>query len=520
MSALMYARRTNGGVKLSFLTEKVAPRREERLGTCIEFGGVVGEIHKQFCEGCLKNRSRAFSQGTICQLMPATAILTSLQDCVVIIHGAVGCGGAVHSQGASVRLGQFNSGVKNPKGALWLSTNLNESDVVSGGEEKLKRAIREADKRYRPDAIIVLSTCIPGIIGDDIDGIADALKDQISATILPIHCEGFKTKIMATAYDAIFHSFLRNMVDGRDETEFSVYDNDAAVAAEKIRRKRLVNLLNVSSMTGPDQKELTRLLNKLGLEVNMLPCDAHPDAFRLAPFAALSIGVCPTHDDYFLSYLNEKFGVPFVGGQMPIGIDNTSIWLRQIAEKLGLEEAAERIIKSETEELYKALEPLLPLLKGKTAMLSAGEIRTFATAVLLQELGMEILAVRPYHYDEFGGVEVEKLEKVNPGIRVNVATAQPFEAVNLLYRAKPDIYIGHNSDNIWAAKCGVPILPIYGTQSIYSGYAGAYDIARRVKRHLKNTAFNEHLSKHVRQPYRESWYSEDPFKYIKEGDAI
>ncbi|GHU41734.1 oxidoreductase nitrogenase component 1 [Clostridia bacterium] len=503
---------------MSYIEERVAPRREERLGSCIEYGGTVGEVHKKFCGGCMKNKSRSFSQGTICQLLPAIAILTSLQSTVVLVHGAVGCGGVAHFMGQNVRFGQFNSGDKNPKGALWLSTNLKESDVVSGGEGKLKRAILAADTRYRPDAIVVVSTCIPGIIGDDIDGVVNELQEATSATLLPIHCEGFKTKIMASAYDAIFHSFLRNVVDGVDETEFSVYDNDAALAKEKIRRSRLVNLLNVSSMTGPDQQELTRLLNKLGLEVNMLPCDAHPDAFRLAPFAALSIGVCPTHDDYFMTYLEEKFGVPFVGGQMPIGIENTSIWLRQIAEKLGLSEAAERIIKSETEELNQALKPLLPHLTGKSAMLSAGEIRTFATAVLLQEFGMEILAVRPYHYDEFGGVEVEKLEKVNPGIRVNVATAQPFEAVNILKRAKPDLYIGHNSDNVWAAKCGVPVLPIYGTNSIYSGYAGAYDIARRIKRHFTNTIFNKKLEKNVRQPYRDNWYGEDPFKYIKAGE--
>ncbi|MFP3154514.1 nitrogenase [Lachnospiraceae bacterium ZAX-1] len=504
---------------MNYIKERVAPRREERLGACIEYGGTVGEIHEQFCGGCMKNKSRSFSQGTICQLLPAIAILTSLQDTVVLVHGAVGCGGVAHLMGSNVRLGQFNSGDKNPKGALWLSTNLTESDVVLGGEEKLKRAIVAADTRYRPDAIIVLSTCIPGITGDDLDGVASELKEQIFATLLPIHCEGFKTKIMATAYDAIFHTFLRNVVDGVDETEFAIYDNEEAVAKEKIRRSRLVNLLNVSSMTGPDQQELTRLLNKLGLKVNMLPCDAHPDAFRFAPFAALSIGVCPTHDDYFMTYLQERFGVPFVSGQMPIGIENTSIWLRQIAEVFGLEEVAERIIKAETEELNKALEPIKRFLAGKTAMLSAGEIRTFSTAVLLQELGMEILAVRPYHYDEFGGIEVKKLEKVNAGIRVNVATAQPFEAVNILKRVDPDIYIGHNSDNIWAAKCGVPILPIYGTNSIYSGYAGAYDIARRLKRHFLNTVFNKKLAKNVRQPYRESWYAQDPFKYIKGGDV-
>ncbi len=501
------------------LNSYTAPCREQRLGTTIEFGGRIGDIHGQFCGGCLKNRSRAFSQGSICQLLPATAILTSLQDTVVIVHGSIGCGGAVHSQGASVRLGQFNSGDKNPKGALWLNTNLNEKDVVTGGEGKLKEAVLEADKRYRPEAIIILSTCVPAIIGDDIDAVADAVKSQVSAAILPIHCEGFKTKIMATAYDAIFHSLLRNLIDGTDETEYRIFDNQLSIEAEKLRRSRMVNLLNVSSMTGPDQKELIRLLNKLGLEVNMLPCDAHPDAFRQAPFAALSVGVCPTHDDYFMTYLKERFGVPYIGGQMPIGIENTGIWLRQVAKFFGLEAAAEKIIEEEKRELNRALEPILYHLKGKTAMLSAGEIRTLSTAVLLQELGLEILAVRPYHYDEFGGTETAKLEKTDPNIVINVATAQPFEAVNLIRRRKPDVYIGHNSDNVWAAKCGCSILPIYGAGNIYSGYAGAFDVARRLYRHFKNTAFNDRLAEYVRQPYKESWYQKNPFHYIKGGNG-
>ncbi|MDR0817077.1 MAG: nitrogenase [Clostridiales Family XIII bacterium] len=505
---------------MNCLDANVAPRREERLGTVIEYGGVVCGIEKDFCGGCMKNRSRGFSQGTICQLIPATAILTYMENAVVIVHGAVGCGGAVHSQGAAMRVAQWKNGDKNPKGILWLSTNLNIRDIVNGGEAKLRQTILEADRRYRPDAIVVISTCVPEIIGDNIDGITDDLKDQTNAVLLPVHCEGFKTKIMATAYDAIFHSFLKNLIDGKDETQYSIYDNDLEIAAEKLRRSRTVNLMNVSSMTGPDQNELIRLLNKLGLTVNMLPCDAEPDNIRYAPFSALTIGVCPTHDDYFLDHMKEIYGVPYISGQIPIGIENTNIWIRQVAAALGIEDIGERLIKSETEELKSALEPILPALKGKTAMLSAGEIRTLSTAVLLQEYGMDILAVRPYHYDQFGAVEIEKLEKINPEIRINVATAQPFEAVNIIKRVQPDVYIGHNSDGVWAAKCGAVVLPIYGNGFVYCGYAGAYDIAKRIKRHLSNNSFNVKLSQHVRQPYKEDWYEQDPFSYIKESEVI
>jgi nitrogenase molybdenum-iron protein alpha chain len=440
-----------------------------------------------------------------------------MDDTVVIIHGAVGCGGPIHSQGAAIRLGQWKGGDPNPSGVLWLSTNISESEVVNGAEGKLRETVIEADRRYRPDTIVIVSTCVPEIIGDDIDGVAGELSEHVSATIVPVHCEGFKTKIMASAYDGIFHSFMRNLIDGKDELEVGIYEQELTVEEIRLRRSRTVNLLNVSSMTGPDENELIRLLNRLGLEVNMLPCDAHPDAVRNVPFAALSVGVCPTHDDYFLRCIEEEFGVPHFSEQIPIGIENTGIWLREIAKRLGLEDAAERVIADEHRELDAALAPILPHLKGRTAMISAGEIRTLATAVLLQEYGMELLAVRPYHYDEFGGVEIEKLERVDPNIRINVATAQPFEAVNIIRRVRPDLYIGHNSDTIWAAKCGAAILPVYGAGYTYCGYAGAYDLAKRIKRHFSNNAFNRKLAQNTRQPYRESWYGEDPYKYIKEG---
>lgn len=503
---------------MSYIDEKVAPKREDRLGTCIEFGGSVCEIKRKFGCGCLQNSNRAFGQGSICQLLPATAILNSLQDTVVIVHGAVGCGGVAHTQSASYRWGQIVAGKTNPKGLLWLSTNLGETDVISGGEAKLRSAIIAADKRYRPSAIVVLSSCIPGIIGDDIDSVASELQPQINAVILPIHCEGFKTKVMATAYDAIFHSIIRQLVEV-EAAETTIIPDELAIAAENIRRRKLVNLLNVSSMTGADQQELVRLLTKLGLEVNVFPCDAHPEAFKLATQAAVSISVCPTHDDYFLTHLQEKYGIPYINGQMPIGLTNTNIWLRKIAKFFGLDETAERIITSETAELNAALAPFRKNLTGRRVMISAGEIRTLATAVWLQELGLEVVAVRPYHYDTFGDVEIEKLVVVNPDIMLNVATAHPFEAVNIIERVKPDVYLGHVSDNVWAAKSGVSVLPIYGGQNVYNGYAGAYDIARRLNRILKNTAFVKNLRANVRQPYYQEWFDENPFKYIKQGAA-
>jgi len=59
---------------------------------------------------------------------------------------------------------------------------------------KLEEAIIEADRRYRPASIIVVASCVPGIIGDDLEGVVAKVQSQVNGKILLVHCEGFKTR--------------------------------------------------------------------------------------------------------------------------------------------------------------------------------------------------------------------------------------------------------------------------------------------------------------------------------------
>ncbi len=504
---------------MSYIDEKVAPKREDRLGAGCVYGGGACGLKKQFGGCCLKGNQRGFGQASICQLLPGTAILSTIPESVLIIHGSLGCGGAINMQTSNVRFRQLLAGQKNPTGAVWMTTNLNENDVVTGGEEKLENAILEAERRFRPASIIVVSTCVPGIIGDDIDGVAARLQSQVDAKILPIHCEGFKTSIMATAYDAIFHSFSRNLLEPDEEEDEPVIVDELEEAKESIRRSRLVNLMNFAAMSPSEQAELVRLLSALGLTVQVFPCYTHPERFIDATEAALSISSCPTHDDYFLKYLDDKYGVPYIIRHMPIGIEATNDWLRDIAAFFHLEDVAEKVIEQETAELNKALEPIRVNLKGKKALLSAGEVRSLSTAVLLQELGMEITAVRPYHYDEFGEPALDRLTQNSEDVIINVATVHPYEGSNLIENTKPDVYMGHISDNVWAAKTGIPVLPIWHGGFLSAGYAGAFDLARRLNRILRNPSFNKSLKGNTRLPYRQGSLRTDAFEFIKEAAA-
>jgi nitrogenase molybdenum-iron protein alpha chain len=465
----------------------------------------------------MNDGDREFTQGSICLMLPGIAMLNSLPDNVNLLHGAVGCGVCSHSQNANTRSGnaaRFGA----VKDGVWISTAMNEADVIGGGEGKLRRAIIEADQLYRPKTITVVASCVPGITGDDVDGVIAGVQPLVSARVIPIHCEGFKTKIWATAYDAVYHGLAGTMLDDPDFGKRILEDEMEALKIEALK-KNTVNLFNVSSMGKVDEDELTRLLNGLGCEVNVFPVFAEPEKMYRIKYAALSISTCPTHDDYFLKFFEEEYGIPYILRNMPIGIENTNEWLRDAARFFRREKIAEALISAENEKLNAALAKYREFFKGKKVFVSAGEFRALATAELMAELGFEIVGIRSFHHDEFANQEYEKLQKAAGDFAFNIANCQPYEEANLLKKLKPDLFLGHWNGNATAAKLGIPSHVIYNTGLSYIGYRGAFEIARRLYRQLSNPVFARKLSRYARLPYRESWYGEDPFKYIKGGEA-
>jgi len=498
-------------------THKEPPKREERLGACIVYGGTLRGLTEKGGACCrLNDGGRRFQQGSICLLLPGIAILNTLPNNVNLVHGAVGCGVCSHSQNANTRSGSaLREG--SPGDAVWLSTAMNENDVISGGETKLYNAIIEADCLYRPKTITVIAGCVPGIIGDDVDDVVLRAGKETAAKLITVHCEGFKTKIWATSYDAVYHGIAKALLDDPYLYDPIIKDN---LYHERLNYEKAhtVNLFTVSSMGLTDERELVRYLGAMEQKVQVFPNFADSDNMYSLKYAGLSVSVCPTHDDYLLQYLEEKYGVPYILRHMPIGIENTGEWIRDVAARLGREKQAERLIKRETAELEAALQKYRPFFKGKRVFISAGEFRALATANLLHDLGFEISGIRSFHHDEFANVEYEKLLKnAGDNLMVNIANVQPFEEANLITALKPDLFLGHWNDNSTASKLGVPSHVIYNSGLAYIGYRGVFELARRLYRQLSNPALNKNLSKYVKLPYKQSWYNKNPYTYIKSG---
>lgn len=497
---------------MGYFDNNVAPKREHRLNFVgSAFGGSSCELLNCAREGCLKNKKRSFSQATACQLGLVLGMALTMPDTIFVIHGPVGCGSQIHSSDFIVRSGTKIRG-GNPKSLVWLSTNLNEKDIINGGEKKLKGTILAADKLHKASNIIVMNTCSPSMIGDDIDEVVKSIQPSVSAKIIPMHCEGIKSPVVANAYDTYYHGVGRNLELSPDLLNNT---HQYVKSSKSAKIPAVVNLFNFGSLTYPDEVETIRLLQELGLKVRVFPNFASAEDFRNLSEAVLNISLCNVHDDYFLEFLKEKFGIPYFIHNMPVGIKNTSEWLIEVGKRLGLEERAKLIAEVEEKEIFSALKPFRNFLDGKKVLITGGVIRVASDAMLIKELGCEVIGIRSHHYDSLSTKLYEKLNRELPEIEVSVAPNQAFELINIINRDKPDICLAHAGSGVWVSKLGVPALPLFGGNFNYFGYKGAYEVARRMVRLLKNSSFQYNLAQNTKLPYKKDWYDKNPFSYIK-----
>ncbi|MDR1971692.1 MAG: nitrogenase [Treponema sp.] len=505
---------------MDFLNAKSAPSREDRLHASIAFGGTCAQVRtcgRAMANGCTNLSARAFTMAQGCQFTLSLGILNSIRNAVVIMHGPLGCGICVTG---NLGLNKTFKRLRDPnaEGLQWLTSNLDEADVIGGGEKKLREAVIYADREFRPESIIVAISCVPALIGDDVDSILDDLQKETAAVLVPIHCEGFKTKLMATAYDAVYHGILKKYIRYPDR-KLPVWEDDSYRVREKYRISRNVNILNVGSMSRADEVEFRRILEGLGLNVTFIPCYAEPEDFQYALETSLNVSLCGTHDDYFVEHLKTKYNIPFVVDTIPIGRKNTDKWLRRVAAHFGLEREAENLIQAENKALEEALEPFRKNLAGKRVYLAGGEVRILATAEICQDLGMEVVGFKAHHYDRFVEPIFEALESIDD-VQFSVATNQPFEMTNIVKRLKPDILITHVGGNNIAARHGLPLLPLFGPIYNYCGYSGVFEVSRRLNAKIRNYQFNKRISLNSPLPFKQDWYEKDPFSYIKSVPII
>ena len=254
------------------LEQDTCPNREERANGINAYYGQASDLLKDARAGKLKQCDRKFQQSSGCTLnFYLTVRINTIRDATIIYHAPVGCSCASLGYRELFQHIPTSMGMPENYDLHWLTTSMNEKDMVYGSTDKLKAAVLEAQRRYDPKAIFILTSCASGIIGEDIEGAVNEVQPKIKARIVPIHCEGIRSRLVQTGYDAFWHAVLKYLVRKPQK-----------------KQKDLVNVASMLSYTWQDRLEIKRLLGKMGLRVNYVTEFASVEQFEQLSEAAVT----------------------------------------------------------------------------------------------------------------------------------------------------------------------------------------------------------------------------------------
>lgn len=390
-----------------------------------------------------------------CKLFGVIRAVLGIKGALPLIHGPIGCYYHI----------KYLLSMRSSRSVRILSTEMDQNDVVFGGEDKLLQKIYEADEKYSPQLIAVLSSCASSIIGENIDKVLDNAKDNVNAELITISSGGFEGSQIEGYIEC-----LTVLVDWMDEPNEEVNTRDGSV-----------NLIG-QYRGGPDLKILKEYFDKLGIELNcVLTSRCTLPEIKQVPKAALNISMCEASGIEPCELMENRFNIPFLHETLPLGVKATANYLQEISKKLD----REYVFAADEKRAKRQLQKYLPYLKNKRAVVVAGATRAIALTEFLSELGMKpVLICLDFEgkYTNFKLDKIIKARKIDP-----VILKQPdyTEVLRETKNLKPDIILGGMGEIGLSTELGIPLIDVMHGQEATFGFEGAIRIAKKIKERLE-----------------------------------
>ena len=281
---------------------------------------------------------------------------SGITDAVVLNHVPVGCNWGV---------GMFNN-ISSQPDIRHACTVVHEREIVFGGEEALKRALRLADKTYDAPLLVVISGDVPSIIGDDVQSVIDSLS--LKKDVLWLEAAGYKGSMRNGYEDALLKL--------------------GSLMKECNVKKRSVNLIGLCPddfKVHADLKEIKRIIEALGIGVNSTISMCSLEEFCAAPAAELNVVM--GQGAKLAKYMKNEFGVPYIEVDYPYGLEGSMKFTEALCGNLGVEYGGEKYLDLEPfERTYLYLHEMYG-----TSVSVTGDFRCNPMADFLErELGFEI----------------------------------------------------------------------------------------------------------------------------------
>ena len=262
----------------------------------------------------------------------ALMVINAITDAVPLIHGPVGCA--------------FQRKI-NPFRPLFSfydtpCTDMSDSEVVFGGEEKLSRGIKETYEKYHPNLIVVITTCASDLIGDDVESIIEETRADVGCEVVYTTGDFAGKSKPVGAQDALYAITDQMLCQETEETD---------------KNECSVNIISLPIHNAAlKAAEMASVLTEMGITINKICFDntTVKDLYALSK-AELTI------TDYYMPWtrlMKERMGVDYYTILdlekyretkdpellSPYGIEGSARVFMAIAKRLDKEGEAEEVI--------------------------------------------------------------------------------------------------------------------------------------------------------------------------------
>jgi nitrogenase molybdenum-cofactor synthesis protein NifE len=423
------------------------------------------EHNKKSKSGCAKPKPGGAAGG--CAFDGAQIALLPIVDVAHIVHGPIACAGSSWDN-----RGTRSSGPKLYR--IGMTTDLTEQDIIMGRSEKrLFHSIKQAVDTYAPPAVFVYNTCVPALIGDDIESVCKAATERFGTPVVPVDSAGFYgTKNMG------------NRIAGDAMVKHVVGTREPDLLPDSVQRPGIqvhdVNLIGEYNIAG-ELWHVLPLLDELGLRVLCtLSGDARYREVQTMHRAEVNMMVCSKAMLNVARKLEQQYGTPWFEGSF-YGITDTSQALRDFARLIGdpdLTARTEALIAREESRIRDLLEPWKPRLTGKRVLLNTGGVKSWSVVSALQDLGLIVVATGTKKSTEEDKARIRELMGEEALMLDDVSPKKLLEVVRD-YRC--DILIAGGRNLYTALKARLAFLDINQEREFgYAGYQGMLELVRQL----------------------------------------
>ena len=394
-----------------------------------------------------------------CVFCGSRVVLYPIADALHLVHGPIGCAAYTWD----IR-GALSSGPALHR--LSFSTDLQEMDIIFGGEEKLYRALTQLIERHNPKAAFVYSTCIVGIIGDDLESVCRRVASEKKIPVIPVQSEGFKGN-KREGYSAACKAMFR-LVGAGDVTNISDLS---------------VNILGDFNLAG-ELWIIRDYFKKMGVEtVANITGDGRVEQIMRAHGAALNLVQCSGATIELAKMMEESFGIPFLRVSY-FGVEDMAQALYDVAgffrdKDPGIIERTRQLVKDELSVLYPELRKFREDLSGKKAAIYVGgAFKAFSLVKAFRLLGMQVVMVGSQTGTE---EDYRDLHEITDEGTIIVDDSNPLELSSFLKEKDCDIFVGGVKERPIAYKLGVGFCDHnHERKQPLEGFVGMLNFAREV----------------------------------------